>query len=72
MYHPTLEWIYLLGNDADHLWMWKPYLGWYWTSQAVYPNIYLANENAWAWLQTGNEAALLYNYQSESWETLEP
>ena len=70
VYHPTLEWIYLLGNDADHLWMWKPDLGWYWTSQEVYPNIYLANENAWAWLQTGNDTAQLYNYQTGTWEIL--
>jgi hypothetical protein len=72
IYRPKMGWIYLLGNDADHLWMWQPDLGWYWTSQSVYPNIFLAAENVWAWLRTDTVATQLYNYETSEWETLEP
>ena len=72
IFHPAMGWIYMLGNDSDNLWMWHPELGWHWTSKSVYPQIYLANDTAWAFLSTANATTQIYNYQTGEWGVLAP
>ena len=46
-YHLNLGWIYLPSSDTQSFWIYHPDLKWLWTTESVYPWIYLDEIKEW-------------------------
>lgn len=73
IHHSGLRWwLYLYGDDPDHMWMWSESFGWIWTGAALYPNIYRADPAGWLYyLETGEGPRWFYDMNAEQWQTYE-
>jgi len=73
-YVPYLEKM-SLGIPHTYHWYYQPGLGWLWTTQDVFPHIYLSPEEDgspyWLYFDPDrNESAKFYDYQDKQWKEL--
>jgi hypothetical protein len=72
IWHKQFGFICCTGSDAN-LWMYiKDQAEWWWTTSAIYPNMYRARDNAWLFYQRNFDAAVadwrwFYNYTTKRW-----
>jgi hypothetical protein len=58
IYLESLEWLYRPENGPSSVWLWHPALGWLWTSEGVFPFLYLNNWNSWLWMKKGTDKSI--------------
>jgi hypothetical protein len=52
-------------------WFYQTEVGWRWTDKTTYPYIYDQNTGGWLYFISDSENALLFEYDSESWKSVE-
>ena len=69
IFHQTLGWLYPNGTSTASIWFWDLAMNTYWwTSQAVFPNIYRASDNTWLYYEQGSSPREFYNFSTGKWE----
>lgn len=70
IYHLEHHWLYPYGTSTNDLTFYDSAMGaFWWTSQAVYPNLYRFSDGAWLWyLEGSSNPRWFYNYNTSSWE----
>ena len=73
-YHMEHRWLYSVSVFATDMWFYdpNPQIGWFWTTDAVYPNIWSSAQNAWLSYSEGtggddNGPRWFYNYTTAQW-----
>ena len=72
VYHQTLGWVYVYGNDAtlDGFWVWrlKNGSGWLWTSSSKYPWCYsVQTQSWWHFVESTDGQVFRYDASSQQW-----
>ncbi|MDY6974148.1 MAG: hypothetical protein SV775_17815 [Thermodesulfobacteriota bacterium] len=47
IYHTQHGWVSAYGDSTSSIWLYTSEIGWFWTSDSVYPWIYIANWDVW-------------------------
>ena len=74
IYHTELGWLYLAEKTQveSTTWMWHQDMGWFWSGDLYFPNIYINDLSRWlSWncTRTDGENWTLYYHQNSSWLT---
>lgn len=71
IHHLDLGWTYRHGDTTDSVWFWRDGLGWLWTSQTVFPNLYRHASSSWIyWHEGGGSPYYYYDQATGSWVLL--
>ena len=65
-YHLNLGWIYLPSSDTQSFWIYHPDLNWLWTTESVYPWIYLDEIKEWRYYLP---SLGFYKAETMSWDS---
>lgn len=69
--HERLGWLYVVHDVTDGIWFWHDRLGWFWTSDTLYPYLYLQS-GAWHYYSGEADGRLfLYRYSDGTWRDFE-
>lgn len=69
IYHNEHGWMYAVGTTTADIWFWTQDMGWLWTSDTVYPNMYRNQTHGWLWYQINSaNPRWFYNYTTHQWE----
>ncbi len=67
--HETHGWLFVVGRDPSHLWLYDSKLGWLWTNEQIYPFLFLAKNNFWLWYAAGSvNPRYFYNFNRRRWQ----
>ncbi len=70
-HHPEHGWMSTNAESLDAVWLYTSDLGWLYTTQNHYPNIYRASDDAWLWYDIGTDnPRYFYNFKTSSWEAI--
>lgn len=58
--HHSLGPVYCTGNDTSSIWMWNERIGWFWTSENIYPVMYSISENDWLWYHEADNGFITF------------
>ena len=71
IYHLEHDWLYVLENPGNGMFLWGEPSGWWWTSSTVYPFVYSFDHQSWFWYDPGStNPRWFYNYQLGHWVSL--
>jgi hypothetical protein len=69
IYHQQHEWLYVIENPGNGMFLWDERTGWWWTNSTIYPNVYSFDDRSWFWYDLGSKnPRWFYNYQLARWE----
>lgn len=66
VYHLNLGWVYLASSDTQSFWIYHPDLKWLWTTESVYPWIYLDEIKDWRYYLP---SLGFYKAETMSWDS---
>ncbi|MEX0332194.1 MAG: hypothetical protein AB3N64_12300 [Puniceicoccaceae bacterium] len=69
--HVGWGWTYCDGTD-DSLYAYAPGVGWLWTQDGMYPNMYVYNRNGWLYYPEVPGSFWFWDYTAREWVVLAP
>jgi len=55
IYHLEHEWLYVIENPGNGMFLWSQRSGWWWTTATIYSNLYSFDNEWWLWYSTGSK-----------------
>ncbi|MDA8775289.1 hypothetical protein N9N13_06140, partial [Opitutales bacterium] len=69
IYHTVHGWLYLSSDSENGIWAWSQERGWTWSTQNIYPFIFIQNNGSWIYLLGHvNGTPVFFDYSSNSIE----
>lgn len=69
IYHEYHGWMYPLARGTGDIWFFTTDLGWLWTAQGLYPNVYSMMRGSWLYYLDGTSSPRwFYNWSTAQWE----
>lgn len=65
--HAGLGWVHMVGNVGESFFLWDSSLGWMFTSETLYPNLYGYGNNKWYRFSSGPNPRWFYNLTDGGW-----
>lgn len=69
--HVGWGWTYCAGTE-DSLYAYAPGVGWLWTQEGMYPNMYVYNRNGWLYYPEIPGSYWFWDYAAREWVVLAP
>jgi cell division protein FtsL len=65
IYHSDLDWVYVVKDEGNGIWIWHPQHGWLWTQDMVWPYLYSNRTSNWIYFMNKmNGQPIIYDYET--------
>lgn len=71
IYHAQHGWMFTVGDNANELWFFSLDMGWLFTGQTLYPNMYWLDGGTWLYyLRDSTSPRWFYNWNAGFWQAV--